>query len=539
MTFDVMIIDDDLNVRERLKHIIDWDALPIRLVCEAEDSDSALELFSIYRPKIVITDINIPIVSGLELAKMLQKEYPEVRFIVITGYNDFSFVKETVNLQAVDLLSKPIQPDEINSSLQTAVASITNELDKQSAFAALKELVESSLPQMQEAYMANLLRKAPESSAQVENRLSELKIDLHGAYLTNVVIALHMPFDRSDQHDAIILLIQKELAEILSKYQFSFFSATDNHFRLNCVVGADNPTLDCVLEDILLTVRERIHCLHGAYLYAGIGPLVHSVGDLYISHSGAVSALNYHALVEENPIANFKNLERLEAPLKTPEPIFSKLKKLFRAGDRDGILNAISEHITVLSYQPNCGKLIRTFLYEYVTAIINEALNMGLTIEQMEDCALSILQLFQKVNASDCLEDISSLTCNLISRIQSQKENSSSLLISSAKEYIANNIQNPLLDLEDVSNHIGISRIYFCKLFHQVEGVNFSSYLKNERLNMAKKLLRTTNLKVFEISDACGFATAKYFSYAFKQSVGQIPLEYRKNTQTSRRVFHE
>lgn len=537
MIFDVMIIDDDLNVRERLKHIIAWDTLPIQLSCEAEDSDSATELFSIYRPKIVITDINIPIISGLELAKTLQKEDSEVRFIVITGYNDFSFVKETVNLQAIDLLSKPIQPDEINKSLQTAVDSIKTELEKKTSFTALKELVDINLPQMQEAYMANLLRKAPDSPELVPGKLSELKISLSGSYLINVVITLRIPSDRSEQHDSIILLIKKELTEILSKYQHSFFSFTDSHFRLNCVIGTDDSSLDCILEDVLLSVRENIRCVHGAYMYAGIGPLVHKASDLYISHSGAVSALTYHALLEEDPIANFKNLERLETPLQKPDPIFSKLRKLFRAGDRNGISSAISEHITALSYQPNSDKVIRTFLYEYITAITNEALNMGLTIEQMEDCATSILHLFQKANTTDCLADISTLTHNLIQRIQSQKETNSSLLISCAKEYISQNIQNPLLDLERVSNHIGISRIYFCKLFHQVEGISFSTYLKNERLNLAKKLLRTTNLKVFEISDACGFATAKYFSYAFKQSVGQIPLEYRKNNASNKENY--
>lgn len=209
----------------------------------------------------------------------------------------------------------------------------------------------------------------------------------------------------------------------------------------------------------------------------------------------------------------------------------------FETEDTAWNFNSYESCITALSYQPNSDKVIRTFLYEYITAITNEALNMGLTIEQMEDCATSILHLFQKANTTDCLADISTLTHNLIQRIQSQKETNSSLLISCAKEYISQNIQNPLLDLERVSNHIGISRIYFCKLFHQVEGISFSTYLKNERLNLAKKLLRTTNLKVFEISDACGFATAKYFSYAFKQSVGQIPLEYRKNNASNKENY--
>ena len=82
---NVMIIDDDENVRRRLKSLIDWDGLSAQLVCEAKDSDTAKELFLLYRPKIVITDINIPVISGIDLAEELQQEDAEVRFIVITG----------------------------------------------------------------------------------------------------------------------------------------------------------------------------------------------------------------------------------------------------------------------------------------------------------------------------------------------------------------------------------------------------------------------------------------------------------------------
>lgn len=118
--YEVMIIDDDEEIRERLKLMIEWDRLEMRLSCEAGDSETAQELFLLYRPKIVITDINIPIINGLELAQKMAETDSEVRFIIITGYNDFEYVRSSVKLGAVDLISKPILPEEINKSLQTA-----------------------------------------------------------------------------------------------------------------------------------------------------------------------------------------------------------------------------------------------------------------------------------------------------------------------------------------------------------------------------------------------------------------------------------
>lgn len=115
--YDVMLIDDDLTVRQRLRAMIDWKALGLRVVCEAADSDSAMELYLLHRPKIIITDICIPIISGLELADAIAALDPDVRFIVITGYTDFEYAKHSVRLGAVDLLSKPIFPEDLTRSL--------------------------------------------------------------------------------------------------------------------------------------------------------------------------------------------------------------------------------------------------------------------------------------------------------------------------------------------------------------------------------------------------------------------------------------
>ena len=106
--FDVMIVEDDQQARERLKTIIDWKSLPIRLVCEAADSNTAIELYLLHRPKILITDIRIPIISGVDLAETLKQEDPDLQIIVITGYDDFEMARRSVNVGVVDLLRKPI-----------------------------------------------------------------------------------------------------------------------------------------------------------------------------------------------------------------------------------------------------------------------------------------------------------------------------------------------------------------------------------------------------------------------------------------------
>ena len=166
--YKVMIIDDDAQVRERLKAIIDWKGLPIELISEAGDSDTALELYLIHRPKIIISDISIPVIAGLELAEIMRKEDPDLQFIIITGYSDFEWAKQSVRLGAIDLLSKPVFPDAINGSLRKAVEYFTAKHQKKSSVDFLQGLVDDNLPKMQESFMMNLISYAPEDKTGIE-----------------------------------------------------------------------------------------------------------------------------------------------------------------------------------------------------------------------------------------------------------------------------------------------------------------------------------------------------------------------------------
>ena len=187
--------------------------------------------------------------------------------------------------------------------------------------------------------------------------------------------------------------------------------------------------------------------------------------------------------------------------------------------------------MTFLANQPARDNLMQNFFLEYITVMTHEAAQMGLQMKQMECCAAMMNRLFHTADMESCVEDAIDLADKLIFQVQSQKNANFNYLISKAKDYIRQNIDDKMLNLDQISEYVGLSKNYFCMLFHRVEGVNFSNYLKQERFNLAKKLLLTSHMKVFEISDACGFSNAKYFSYVFKKTFGHTPLEYQKEVK--------
>ena len=525
--YKVMIIDDDAQVRERLKTIIDWKGLPLELVCEAGDSDSALEMYLLYRPKIIISDISIPVISGLELAEIMRKEDADLQFIIITGYNDFEWAKQSVRLGAIDLLSKPVFPEEINRSLKKVIDYFSNKQQEQSSVDFLNGLVTENLPKMQESFMMNLLRRSPEEKSGVEKHMKQLQIDCPGPYYAVVLVGIKSPSSELDQ-DVRLFLLRDALTANMLAAGFKILSYMDIHSRLNCIISSTHADPDNNIEEVLTKTDEQLKFTASMQLISGIGPTVDSPTKLCDSRSGALTALNYQCVLGDSSVMHFKNMERLDVVFHTQNEIDSYLLRLFRENDFSSITTTVENHIKVISsFGVEPQKRIREFLFEYVQLITNEALRLGLAVERMENYVPTIIKVMQAED-DRAASDVLNLTEEMLKALNGRKNGESNHLMRLAKAYISEHLGDENLCLESVSEHIGLSRIYFCKLFHQMEGTSFSSYLKQERIEKAKNLLLTTNLKVFEISCAVGFSQAKYFGYVFKQAVGLTPVEFQR-----------
>ena len=525
----VMIIDDEENTRERLKSIIDWKGLSASLVCEAKDSDTAMELYILHRPKIVITDINIPVKSGLELAIDLQEIDPEIRFIVITGYNDLDLIKPAFELQTVNILRKPIQAEEINGNILKAIRQIEEARESINSFSKLQQVLMENLPQIRKSYIEEILRHPPKDPAMVAERLSQLNIRCDGA--NHVVVLIRLIPDRNMENgDAILFLLRDLFAAEMEASGFSVFPVIDSHRRLICIVSSDLADFDDIVEDTLIRIQERFE---GNRIFAGIGQSTGDLACLHESFAGALTALNYQCVLGDESITHYKNMEQTGVIFHSKEPVYEYLLKLFRAGNIAEIRQAIQKQTSVIMFSSSdSNKIIRNFFLEYVVSIVNEAIRLGLEVDRPDQMIKIFTDLFHSTDTEECMEEIVKLTSNLINQIQVRREATVNQLISQAKEYIRSNLHNERLDLYQVSYEIGLSRVYFCKLFHQIVGVSFINYLKYERIDLAKKMLLDTNMKVYEISDAVGFSNPKYFSYVFKQVVGQTPIEYQESIQS-------
>ena len=206
------------------------------------------------------------------------------------------------------------------------------------------------------------------------------------------------------------------------------------------------------------------------------------------------------------------------------------LRDRFRESNLNGIAEAIYGYMTCLCMkEENDPTVVERFLFAYLKNITNESLRLGVSLERFESYVPAVVCLMQS-DCPGCAAAALHLTEQILKHISVHRTTESNHLLNMAKDYIRDHLGDASLNLEAVSDYVGLSRVYFCKLFHQMEGVNFNSYLKRERIEKAKQLLLTTNMKVFEVSNAVGFSHAKYFGHVFREAVGQTPVEFQKST---------
>ena len=440
--YKVMIIDDEVIIRERLKSIIDWEGLSLSLVCEAGDSNTARELFFLHRPSIVITDINIPVISGLELCQEFTQSYPDTRFIVITGYNDFEYVKASVSLGAVDLISKPILKEEINQSLQKAADYFCSLFQTQEKLQALSKALRENRSLLLDRLISRLFyTQNQETDQEILDELMGLGLKIRGNHYFVLILSPDWDtFPPDFNRELVLSSLQNISDEFLDKGNYRHYAFFDSHFRINYLISRASPSNDH-LEQLANNIRDRVWLYYHASIHGGISLSSPKLSGIHELWTQAWNSCDYSYQLEDSPILNYKNKKQLPEPEENVHPPFT--------------------------------------------------------------------QDFSKSLAS--------------SRPAGQNR-----LIASAKLYMQEHLSDPGLSLTSVSEHIGLSSIYFCNLFHREEGISFNEYLNRERIEKARQLLADPSLKIYEVSYAVGYGNPKYFNFIFKKLVKLTPSEYRK-----------
>ncbi len=529
--YKLMIIDDDEYIRERLKSIIAFDELELTLSCEASNGQEALELFDQFKPDIVITDISIPLIDGLTVAREMQRQNENLGLIVITGYGTLEFAQEAIKAGTAGFILKPINRKELNDTLESIILRLEKAAHDRIHLWQMESLLNESLPLLRERYLSSILTDScRESEEEKREHFKKLNLPISaGNFCITILIPNYLEIENKDC-EAVQIAIANISGELLSQKGLECISFFTHTLQAVLLVQSKDPDFSFLLEQALSVMRDRLRFYFTFDFYGCIGKEVTALNDLSESYQSAIEAIQYKDFFGENNIVNSRNVFRLERPKSISfKADIDWMEKTFMTGNAVGMEEEIQRFFSkVTQMSGGSDALIRRACIELMVGIRSCAELSGIPLSKEDDDFFTDLFYSNSIVRTKQLLLKRIMRLNLL--LQEKRSSRISRTIQEARRFIEEHLTEADLNLTKVSEAAGLSPVYFCSLFKKETGIAFVDYLNQIRVEKAKALLASTPMKIYEVSEAVGYSNPKYFFQIFKKITGQKPREYSKST---------
>lgn len=529
--YRVMIVDDEALVREAVKEQMNWSELGYRCVADCEDGLEALEYMEHTKPDVVLTDINMPFMDGLELTREISARYPGVKVIILTGFDDFEYARQAVKLKAYDFVLKPISAAELGQVFLKLRQELDMETTKAQDLEQLQKKVQESWPLLKERFLEQLVA-SPMPWNEVEEKCAYFRLEWTGSYLIEIAVEVdELLLDKpAAPHDQILLrfAVFNIAQEIVGERQGAV-TFRDREGRILILLSQDHADQ---LQDAAMMIAEQIRDSVNQYLPVsisiGIGHSCH-LTNIPTAHQSSLSALNYKFIYGSNEVIRITDMEKRSRPellslVEWEKMMVSKLK----TGAIEETEEWIEQMLSGFRNQLFPVEACKLFIQRLVLSIIHTVYEIGGDTSGLLGKESNLLaEVAQFTSLHDIGLWLKQLCRNTVLSIRSAREDYSSLQVTKAVAYVQQHYKDTDLSLSSVCKHISMSNSYFSTLFKNRTGMSFVEFVTSERMEKAKELLKFSSLKSFEIAHEVGFNDPHYFSGTFKKYTGMAPTEYR------------
>ncbi|MGD2078002.1 MAG: response regulator [Chloroflexota bacterium] len=526
MTYKVFLVEDEIVTREGIRDNVDWNAAGFDFCGEAQDGEVALPLIEKTQPDVLITDIKMPFMDGLQLCKIVRTQMPWIKIIVLSGHDEFEFAQEAIKLGVTEYLLKPIRATELQAVLQNLGAVLDQEREERANLKELQNQVKDVLALKQERLLLDLVVGGISSSEAIE-QYGRIGLDMIAQNYLVILVKTRFVAKNGQVDPAKHLRIQEIVTELTDMHPGAFYAQKSMEESLLIMMGDDPEQLTEDGRFLAGLIKADIEEQIGGQAQFGVGSIQQRLTNIHLSFVDALLDLDNDGRqgaagpgYATADLSEITKLDRaaVEGYLRTG--LISDFDEFYRQA-----LQPISEaalHSTLIKHYLFVDIILASA--ELVTELGGQERKV---IPEMNDIEglLANMQSVDQIRAA--LRD---LMANVLAYRNEQAQHEKAQLIYQAKVYIEANFSDPDLLLEDVATSVHLSPSHFSLVFSRGAGESFKSYLTKIRIERAKELLRTTDLKCFEIAYQCGYHDPHYFSYAFKRNTGTPPQQYRQLT---------
>lgn len=517
----LMIVDDEKRTRAGLRACIPWEECGIGEIREADDGSVALEIALTFEPDIILSDVRMPTMTGIELSRLVQEKLPRCKFIFISGYSDKEYLKAAIKLKAVSYIEKPIHVPELEECVRAVVETCFQENEKLRGEAEATAKLQSSVELLQ---------------SDLAVQLSERAFDPEGFARLLAVSGAKLPFD--DKYVSVLFQAPPEYRECLDAAVREAYEAArlasiagrrDDRHLVTLVRLTSPADRQAIRQAVLRAVRvceERIGPQAADPIAAGIGFVAEGLANARGSAVSAQLALEKARFLgiglvssqDDKPAASSPEPREsweepfAEAIARSDESVFRLIEKLGRELRTQGV----------------SADAARTLIYKLLLRLTREAgtLFLGRFLEQRKE-----EQLWRRATGAGTLRELTALleaeTRELYAAMRDA--GTKSRIVHETIRYIQQHYSNGDLTIGDIAHALGLTPAYLSMLFKRDTGRTINDYCNEYRIEQAKKLLADRQTKLIEVASATGYNDAKYFAKSFKRMTGITPSEYRES----------
>ncbi len=540
----IFLAEDEVVVRETIKRMIPWEELGFELVGEAADGEMALPLLIRQQPDLLITDIKMPFMDGLTLARLAKKEIPGLKVVILSGYDDFNYAKQAIGIGVEDYLLKPITKNALIERLSEIRSRYEHEKTQ-------KEYYEKFQREMQ-AYEKNSSRDFFEALVggsmdmmEVYKRAEKLGLDIVAEAYNVLIFTMNCDEDFSGQRDEYSSW-EAESLELLENFFAGHSSAMlfrSNIFSYGVLLKGQRETIEENTRACVDEIRKILSRQDGRReWFLAVGQSVERLSQIQKSYHTASRAFSQRYLYDEN-ILYYDEMETMEHPggqAETEDNAYLQkvdvnalnpaiLQKFLSNGLQEETENFVKDYFYAIGQEPMESLVFRNYVILNVRfSVISFIKGLGCDTNEMESADTEEVLAESGKNMESAIAYAKKMISQAIEIRDQNSGNKNRSILKTAVDFIDSHYMDEEISLNMVANVANVSSNHFSALFSQNMGQTFIEYLTSLRMNKAKELLRCTGMRSSEIAGEIGYKDAHYFSYLFKKTQGMTPSDYRK-----------
>ncbi|MEC0236735.1 response regulator [Paenibacillus kribbensis] len=547
--YNVLIIDDEEPLREAIRIVGDWEHLGIEHIYEATNGRLGLEMLSQYNIDVVMVDMKMPELNGIEFLRAIEKAYPHLLTIVISGYNDFEYTRQAIQSRVVDYLLKPIHRQDLNQALRKAVDILASRKQSENEFISQNITLNMSLPKLKEKLYLSILDRSFKRQANTallpligaDNPGNRFGVSVLRLLNRDEVRRTRFHGDTELMDFAVTNVLAQTSDERLSCFSFPHPRREREVISVCTLAPGQEEHMALLLAQVTQKAVTNLHGLFGMVVSAGVGQPCTDVVELASAYADA------KALIHSTDVLKLEGASVLHtAPrqmIKSEEVQWTDRLLLIQKDAQTGQANRAKVLLNDLLKSLASGSVFRLqdadrLIREFHFLLREAAVELGASVSASSQ--KGAFGEVERVAEGELTADFTSFA-DYGQRLTRMLE----LYIAGVQHAQAG---NQPFDISDIKKHIDryyfedikisffaetyfLSREYLMKLFKQQFGYGIHEYVQKVRMDKAKELLSDSSLKIQEISDMLGYKDKNYFSKAFRNYYQVSPSEYRVSLQ--------